>query len=90
MPEYIEREAAMSVIDNMYPKPNLIIVREHLAKIPTADVAEVRHGKWKPLPFSVHYCSECHEIYRRKTYKRKRLSNYCPKCGAKMDGKGDK
>lgn len=46
MAEYIERGAAMLQIDNMTPKPNLIIVRERLAKIPTADVEEVRHGEW--------------------------------------------
>ncbi len=41
MAEYIDREAVFAEIDNMHPKPNLIIVRERLANIPAADVVEV-------------------------------------------------
>lgn len=41
MAEYIDREAVFAEIDNMHPKPNLIIVRERLANIPAADVVEI-------------------------------------------------
>jgi hypothetical protein len=49
---------------------------------PTADVAEVKHGKWICLEAEIGYfaCSECdHRILRAEC-------NYCPNCGAKMDG----
>ena len=49
---------------------------------PTADVAEVKHGEWICLEAEIGYfaCSECdHRILRAEC-------NYCPNCGAKMDG----
>ena len=49
---------------------------------PTADVVEVKHGKWVCLEAEIGYfaCSECdHRILRAEC-------NYCPNCGAKMDG----
>lgn len=53
--------------------------------IPAADVAPVRHGKWIKKPYqrcSGRYCSvcDCFEPNER---------NYCPDCGAKMDGGKD-
>lgn len=57
--------------------------------MPAADVAPVRHGRWiwdakglypKPL------CSRCqYEPYRASNHNHD-LPNYCPNCGAKMDG----
>jgi hypothetical protein len=53
------------------------------------DVVEVRHGEWvwKEL-FGEHgvmlCCSECLE-----TEGARENANYCPNCGAKMDGKGE-
>ena len=44
------------------------VAYDALDSVHAADVAEVRHGEWKPF-LSVHYCSKCYEIYRRKTYK---------------------
>lgn len=58
-----------------------------VCRIPTADVAEVKHGEWE-VNVGMNYnkeriCPIC---------KKKIESNYwnnCPNCGAKMDGKGD-
>lgn len=52
-----------------------------LAKIPTADVVEVKQGKWVNIMFTQRYrCSLCgNEIYFGK-------DKYCSECGAKMDG----
>ena len=58
---------------------------------PAADVAPVRHGRWVQVicheefedGFVDHVkecCSVCHAPNGRKT------TNYCPDCGAKMDG----
>ena len=53
----------------------------NLSKIPTADVAEVKHGKWYRHKEDCLYnkCSVC-------LYDHCREDNYCPNCGAKMDG----
>ena len=50
--------------------------------MPTADVAPVVHGKWKRYGKNLGECSECGEIVSVR-------NNYCPNCGAKMDGGAD-
>lgn len=59
---------------------------------PAADVAPVRHGKWVHShyencseQFEIVKCSCCgHKAYAMAFYVRG--GNYCPNCGAKMDG----
>ena len=56
--------------------------REDVDKIPTVDAVEVVHGQWKRTPVSERlYCGVCDNLpeYQLET-------NYCPNCGAKMDG----
>lgn len=64
---------------------------------PTVDAVEVVHGRWNPRPHhkfnrtgqlikycDFYYCSECGtERPAVPPY------NYCPNCGAKMDGDGN-
>lgn len=55
----------------------------------TADVAEVKHGKWmlerepngKPYCYHCSVCDDDYHFIGIKTQYR-----YCPNCGAKMDG----
>lgn len=65
----------------------------NIRMIPTADVVEVRHGKWKPTePDSDvrFFCSECEtEISTSWDYDNAEMWRYCPNCGAKMDGRSD-
>ena len=52
-------------------------------KQPTVAAVEVVHGRWmfrKNWDFFV--CSEC-------SHESSNYSNYCPNCGAKMDGDGN-
>ena len=47
------------------------------------DVATVRHGRWiDSLARITSYCSTCGHSHRCLI----RTPNYCPNCGAKMDG----
>lgn len=64
-------------------------MREDLEKLPTADVVEVRHGKWEKseIPEEKYVCSVCggacwYYDYQGELAK----SRFCPNCGAKMDG----
>ena len=55
---------------------------------PTVDAVEVVHGRWiestnTTYMMSQFTCSECGGKHIAKTW------NYCPNCGAKMDGDGD-
>lgn len=62
---------------------------DKMKAMPAADVEEVKHGHFilrnvRFMPYSVaEECSECHSWGLIQTFKR----NYCPNCGAKMDGK---
>ena len=59
-----------------------------LRDMDSADVAPVVHGRWVHEHTSEGYawvmCSECETVIH-KILINKRL-NYCPNCGAKMDG----
>lgn len=66
-----------------------------IGKIPTADVAPVVHGRWDdsgrytfPSGAAAVRCTNCGCALTESEY---RLNNwnYCPVCGAKMDGGAD-
>lgn len=66
-----------------------------IARFPVADVAPVVHARWIHSryedcseQFELVKCSQCnHEAYAMAFYVRG--GNYCPNCGAKMDGGAD-
>ena len=85
--EYIEREKVLEIAkDNYYSDfhksmADLISLRELLEDTPAADVVEVRHGYWIDGKCGYYkICSECNQIADF-------YFDYCPNCGAKMDGK---
>ncbi len=91
MPEYIERDAALAKIEWLAQmtgdsgrEHGLRAAIEVLQACAAADVEPVRHGYWaKPLDRRMKSrlkCSECGSI-AWASY------DYCPNCGAKMDGK---
>lgn len=72
--EYISREAAKFCVKEHYDDAIIIA----LNKLPAADVAPVRHGRWINHGWST-VCSECGEDYAFAK------RNYCPNCGARLD-----
>lgn len=59
------------------------------ARVDAADVAPVRHGRWF-YSFGGWLCSECDDQAPFWCMaSTQNLSNYCPNCGAKMDGGAD-
>ena len=90
--EYIERGAAINrllsvaVTDDVFGMGVQFGVGHAIAVLneaPAADVVEVKHGTWIHDYNNVYGCSECLE---RETMSPKKPKNYCPNCGAKMDG----
>ena len=99
MPRYIDADKFISWLDVGHLRsPSEICLSElNVLKMidlqPTADVAEVKHGEWKPDyetfvdDFGIEsepiitgwICSLCAANEPCK-------SHYCPNCGAKMDG----
>ena len=58
-------------------------VRKSLQMTPTADVQEVRHGRWELIAKNVSKCTVCGCARNIKT---QFGWNFCPVCGAKMGG----
>lgn len=84
MPEYIEREA---VLAKGAPIPGYfcnMISAWDVANLPVADV--VAHAKWVRIAgVPTPYCSRCNQEAIRTFLGGYAYSEYCPKCGAKMD-----
>ena len=60
---------------------------EQIIEAPTVDAVEVVHGRWIEYKDFME-CSECHSNWwygDNDCY----LFDYCPNCGAKMDGDGN-
>lgn len=90
--EYIEREAtikelhkAPAYFDSGDIRYGILVAINQVEKQPTADVAEVRHGKWitptkiNGRTFDIPHCSVCGNVPCDK-------GKYCPNCGADMRG----
>lgn len=88
MTDYIIREAALADFEACNaenPRWTPQRVKTLLLRQPAADVAEVVHGWWIPLPSMApeYACSVCERDY---TWGELEEAPYCPNCGAKMDG----
>ena len=96
--EYIEREA----IEKAFAEEISTNYLDDYAKgfqaallavmsIPTADVAPVRHGRWieqEQCEENLYSCSACGtEWVTIEGTPKENGMDFCPHCGAKMDGK---
>ena len=90
--EYIERQEAIEAAKHAWAKG--LEPSQYIEVIPPADVAPVRHGRWIeytkviiPEPYNkweqAWKCSECGFDDGFVGY------NFCPNCGARMDGVSD-
>ena len=93
MAEYIERGAAVQAlvatpVRLATDKGKVIRAVEELQ---AADAVEVRHGYWDDNIIGFcNVCMECGAIVERTAIKSHTGAlNYCPNCGAKMDGNGE-
>ena len=86
---YIERESAIKSLLNDSPE-QVGYSREDAADciryIDAADVAPVRHGRWIPAVHVGDCCYRCSECQFLRDAYLLDIGNYCPNCGAKMDG----
>ena len=74
-----EREALLNLLDRLYDD------------IPTADVVEVKRGRWIDIyngkyANQAYRCSVCGKSAHDEDGKRWILSDFCPNCGARMEG----
>ena len=88
MDDYIKREYAVdAAVDVYYNTPDIDLSCEKfeaaILKIPSSDVAPVKHGRWgsNGIPDSMlSACSVCGFGCGAYSFQ------YCPNCGARMDG----
>ena len=80
MADYIERDAVVDLITRRYENPE--ICTQEINSIPAADVAPVVHAQWIEDESGIIICPECKRGYNLIA----KFTNYCPACGAKMDG----
>lgn len=88
MAEYIKRETAVKAANEwvseacMAPVMRVSRLLDKLQKLPAADVAPVVHGHRVDNGGSYARCSQCDGVLPL-------CANYCPNCGAIMDGNAD-
>lgn len=85
----VDRVYEMAIIHEDFEQSlaDLTSLREVLDGTPTADVAEVIHSEWHTATVRM----SCIDVTCRNCHKTEKISvtnyfEYCPHCGAKMDG----
>lgn len=103
MDEYIDRGTFKKSVEERYCKPckeegkdhngcwcRACLVDDMIDEVDCfqpADVAPVVHGRWRYCGF-LQECQACGEIYSVHGGNSGKSWNFCPNCGAKMDGGG--
>ena len=96
--EYIERECAYKACEKYfngvcgYDVSESEVINDFekiIDSVPAADVAPVRHGYWiEQCEESLYSCSACGtEWITIEGTPKENGMDFCPHCGAKMDGK---
>lgn len=98
MADYIRRDDAVKIAEK-YGLANGSVLGRHtgladciardISDLPAAEVAEVVHGRWIPTEYPfMNECEDCSSCGYRTLYGNG--YDYCPNCGAKMDGGEDR
>lgn len=82
MAEYIDKQA---FLDYMKGTSRYFNVKFDIENFPIADVVPVQHGRWVMHKDELGLTSECSACHIETMCN----GNYCPNCGAKMDGGND-
>ena len=87
MDEYVTKEQVIDwyrpygQTDEPIPFETLV---SDLRDMKAADVANVRHGRWLFVDTDTEQFFLCNRCKKKEYWE----SDYCPNCGAKMDGDG--
>lgn len=82
MSRYIDAE---KIKYTEYINGDVTVSKDLVEKIPTADVQEVRHGKWAHLGGDEWCCTCCGFVITTEGAWEEPAEKYCSCCGAKMD-----
>lgn len=83
MSRYIDAEKIKFI---EYINGDVTVSKDAVEKTPTADVQEVRHGRWSHF-LCYNTCSLCGGVYVHEYDDGEKIQDFafCPFCGAKMD-----
>ena len=86
--EYINRAELIENLNKFAPEHYNALINQLITKQPTADVVKVKHADWRSVVDDVIFaCSNCDaEVSTSWDYENDDMFDYCPCCGAKMDG----
>ncbi len=101
MGDYISRDMAIARLTKVEVTNRLATMtdaKREIAEMPAADVAPVVHGEWEAVDWREYdangcevicypkdgiACTHCRYVFKKDALWKK---NFCPNCGAKMDG----
>lgn len=101
MGDYISRDMAIARLTKVEVTNRLATMtdaKREIAEMPAADVAPVVHGEWEAVDWREYDANDCEVIcypkdgiactHCRYVFKKDALwkKNFCPNCGAQMDG----
>lgn len=99
MNEYISREAVLKAFKLKVKNPKKdyqrgmqdaidCLIPEVIADIPATDVQPIKHGRWSECYTDTHHYSGICSVCGKASIKSltESLYDFCPKCGARMDG----
>ena len=93
MRRYIDADAAIKRFEELHGNENTLLnsynadwIVSFIEGQPTADVQEVRHGRWSKF-LCYNTCSRCGSVYVHEYDDDAKIQDlaFCPVCGAKMD-----
>ncbi len=92
MSELIDREAVREFIKSYSHSTDVVYhMEKQLYEVPTIDAVPVRHGEWifqeTGGSMGTKTCSVCWYQSWQSKLRMSNMGNYCPNCGARMDGK---
>lgn len=93
MSRYIDADAALKRFEEMHGNESELLncynadwVVSFLKAQPTADMQEVKHGRWAHLGEDEWCCTCCGFVITTEGAWEEPAEKYCSYCGAKMDG----
>lgn len=87
---YIRKMAMFEMAYTMETEADATVVLRMIEDAPTADVAQIKHGVWEKTDSAyLLRCSACHDCYIDEDWLDGKKWNFCPECGAKMNGGDD-
>ena len=85
---------ANALLDKLIKTSRYFDVKFDIEEAPTVDALEVVHARWELRPhqyrtfYPEYHCSNCGGWKHKLAYEHENM-NFCPNCGAKMDGDGN-